>query len=149
MIEVDERYIKFTGLIFEIGRAIQKIKKMEMANFGLKGKQVQCLFVLHEREKGATMSELADLCGEDKASISRTVHELEDQKFLKTDPKAEKKYKNLICLTAKGKKMAKIVYEKVSEISSQIGMGTSDTERRSLYRALTRISHNLNKMVEK
>ena len=149
MIEVDDRYKQFTSLITDISRGINKLKSLEMANFGLKGKQVQCLYMLHGHDKGATLSELAELCGEDKASISRTVHELESQDFLYVDSNTKQKYKNNVRLTDKGVKMAKIVFEKVSDFASQIGMGTSDSERRALYRTLTRISHNLDKTLKK
>ena len=148
MIEIDDRYKQFTSLITDISRGIAKLKSLEMANFGLKGKQVQCLYILHSRDQGATISELAELCGEDKASISRTVHELENQDYLYLDNHTQQKYKNRVRLTDKGVKMAKIVFEKVSAFASQIGMGTSDNERRALYRTLTRISHNLNKTLE-
>ena len=148
MIEIDERYKQFTNLITSIARAISRIKKVEMANFGLKGKQVQCLFVLHGQEKGSTVSELAEMCGEDKASISRTIHELEEQDYLYFDAKEKQKYKNHVCLTEKGAKMAKIVYERVSDFASKVGMGTSDSERRAMYRTLTRILHNLDKATQ-
>ena len=148
MIEIDERYKQFTNLITNISRSISKIKKIEMANFGLKGKQVQCLFVLHNQEKGATVSELAEMCGEDKASISRTIHELEDQDYLYLDTNEKQKYKNHVRLTEKGAKMAKIVFERVSDFASKVGMGTTDSERRAMYRTLTRYSHNLDKAIE-
>ena len=79
---MEERYRNFTGLILNISRCIQKIKNCEVAELGLKGKQVQCLFFLHKLDNGASLTELCDLCDEDKGAMSRTVKELMEKKLV-------------------------------------------------------------------
>ena len=73
-----ERFEKFTNLIIKAYRCIQKIKNAEMAEVGLKGNQVFCIFQLYNKEGNITPRDLCVLCDEDKGAISRTLKILED-----------------------------------------------------------------------
>ena len=145
---MEQRYQVFTGLILNISRCIQKIKNCEVAELGLKGKQVQCLFFLHKLSEGASLKELCDLCDEDKGAISRTVKELMAKNLVYLDEKSTQKYRNPIKLTAQGVKAAAIIYDKINNMLAMGGNGISDAERDVFYKALVQISDNLTAICE-
>ena len=146
---MEQRYKTFTGLILNISRCIQKIKNVEMSNLGLKGKQVQCLFLLYELDNGACLTELCELCEEDKGAMSRTIKELSEKDLLFVDEKNKQKYRNKIKLTEHGKKYAKIISDKISTMLEIGSAGILQDERENLYKTLTQISENLSKICEK
>jgi len=143
---MEQRYKAFSGLILNISRCIQKIKNTEMAAFGLKGKQVQCLFSLFNLDDGASLKELCEICDEDKGALSRTIKELSDQNLVYVDEKSTQKYRNPIKLTEKGKKVSKVVSDKISDMLMLGSDGVTDEERENLYSTLERISNNLTKI---
>lgn len=140
---MEQRYTTFSLLLINISRCVQKIKNVEMAALGLKGKQVQCLFGLYNCAEGASLTKLGEMCGEDKGMMSRTVKELAEEGLVYVDAKSERKYKNPIRLTEKGEHIARIVAEKISSILEEGGAGISDDERSQLYHSLGIISENL------
>ena len=117
-----------------------------MANIGLKGRQVQCLFALFNSRGGASVTTLCELCGEDKGMISRTLKELIAQGLVYVDEQKERKYKNPIKLTEKGTEIANIVSVKISEMVDLGSMGITENEREQMYRTLSLISDNLTKI---
>ena len=139
---MEQRYTTFSLLLINISRCVQKIKNVEMAALGLKGKQVQCLFALYNCAEGASLTKLGEMCGEDKGMMSRTVKELAGAGLVYV-AKSERKYKNPIRLTEKGGGIAGIVAQKISAILEEGGAGISDDERTQLYRLLGIISENL------
>ncbi|MGN1259102.1 MAG: MarR family winged helix-turn-helix transcriptional regulator [Christensenellales bacterium] len=145
---MEERYKIFTGLILNISRCIQKIKNAEMAALGLKGKQVQCLFSLYNLSDGASLTELCDVCYEDKGAMSRTIKELIEKQLVFVDEKNTQKYRNPIKLTEKGKEYAKQVSNKISNMLEAGSFGITEMERNNLYKTLALISDNLNKICE-
>ncbi len=145
---MEERYQLFTGLILNISRCIQKIKNSEVAELGLKGKQVQCLFFLHKLPEGASLTQLCDLCDEDKGAMSRTIKELMEKNLVYVDEKSTQKYRNPIKLTKNGKDNAGIVTEKINHMLAMGGDGINDAEREIFYKSLTTVSNNLTAICE-
>ena len=140
---MEQRFETFTSLILNISRCVQKIKNVEMAALGLKGKQVQCLFALFNLDDGASLTALCELCGEDKGMMSRTLKELAAQGYVYVDEQKNKKYRNPVKLTQKGTEVANIVSVRISEMLDLGSMGISEVERERLYSTLTQISDNL------
>lgn len=147
-----DRFEMFTARISSIYRCIQKIKSMEMTEFGLKGPHVMCLFHLGRQEDaqpgaaggGLTAGELCALCGEDKAAISRSIAELEEQGYLlRSSADGKKAYRAKIRLTPSGKKLARQLDAAIVSAVSQGGADLSEEERAVFYRALTKIESNL------
>ena len=71
------RFEQFTASVASIYRSVQKIERVEMAKYGLKGPHAQVLLAMSRFPEGVTSGELVKLCDKDKAAISRTVAELE------------------------------------------------------------------------
>ncbi len=146
---MEQRYTTFSLLLINISRCVQKIKNVEMAALGLKGKQVQCLFGLYHCAEGASLTKLGEMCGEDKGMMSRTVKELTEAGLVYVDAKCDRKYKNPIRLTERGERIAGIVAEKISAMLEEGSAGISDGERAQLYRSLGVISENLTDICKK
>ena len=126
---MEGRFETFTVLIAKISRSIRRIKADEMAEFGLKGPHVSCLYYLYSF--GAlTASELCDRCDEDKAAIT-------------CKSTMQKRYRSPLELTEKGKNAGKIISRKINNIVAAASAGLSECERETMYAALSLISDNL------
>lgn len=79
--DMEERFETFTVLIARINRGIKRIKAEEMAEFGLKGPHVSCLYYLSCCGE-MTAAELCERCDEDKAAISRSLDDLEKNGYI-------------------------------------------------------------------
>ncbi len=146
---MENRYKTFTNLIVHISRSIQKIKNEEMSLLGFKGTQVQCLFSLYSLEEGASTTELSQICNEDKGMMSRTIKELMEKNLIYMDEKKEQKYRNPWKLTEEGKKVSKIITQKISNMLESASEGISENERGILYASLLKISNNLTTICDK
>lgn len=125
-------------------KSIQKIKLIEMTEFGLKGTHTMCIFYLNHHSEGLTAAQLCNLCSEDKAAISRSLSELSDKNYIYTNnDDNKKKYRAIITLTDEGKEVADKVDALVAQWVEAGGDGLSDEERNSFYYALNIISENL------
>ena len=143
MENIEERYRVFTGLILSLSRSIQRIKNQEMANFGLKGNQVQCIFTLYHAGQGMNLSDLAEICDEDKGAMSRTVRQLTEQGLVQVENDENKRYKAPVCLTQKGWEFASYVTKRIANISRLGGTGLSEYGRAEMYATLSQIAENL------
>lgn len=138
-----ERFELFTTTITQIYKNLQRIKMQEMADLELRGNHVMCLFQLNRHKEGLTVTQISNLCGEDKAATSRTISDLIKKGFVVTD--TEKKYRAPIILTENGQKIANQIDKLATQAVEAAGQGLTDTERETFYKALTTISENLKK----
>lgn len=140
-----QRFQSFVGGISSCYKYIQHIKSMEMAEFGLKGAHVMCLFFLNQNPQGLTAARLCQLCAEDKAAISRTIASLQKDGFIDT---CGKKYRALLQLTQKGQQVAQQVNQLIEQWVDFGGTGLSEEDRATFYRVLELISTNLKNNIE-
>lgn len=143
------RYDRFSSLILSINKNIQKIKNYEMNSFGLKGKQVQCIYHLYNDVEGISATQLALLCNEDKGAMSRTIKELEMGDYLYVEEKGGQKYRNPIKLTARGRELGKLISNRIDDIFSIGSDGIDEDERENFYSLLNIVSDNLQKICQK
>lgn len=144
--EMIDRYEEFTAAISSIYKSIQKIKRDEMARFGLKGPHVQCLVALGRQRDGATITQLCELCELDKAAISRAVSELETQGVIEARQGGGRVYRAPLCLTEKGRRIADEVGSIIRNRMTLTRDGLSEQEREIFFSALLRISDNLQRL---
>lgn len=137
------RFGAFVGGITACYKYIQRIKSMEMTELGLKGTHAMCLFYLHRHREGLTAAQLCQLCGEDKAAISRTLSELEGKGYLHIQESGGKKYRAVLRLTPEGERVADHIDGLIADWVSAGGDGLSQTEREEFYRVLEHIALNL------
>lgn len=141
------RFETFTVLIASINRSIYRIKTEEMAEFNLKSSHVSCLYYLY-KEKALTSKELCVLCGEDKSNISRALKYLEENGYIAYEPSEKKRYNRLLELSSKGLDTGKKIAEKIDNILESASIGLSEEDRLTMYRGLSLISNNLNKVCD-
>lgn len=137
------RFEQFSSAIARIYHDIQKIERVEMEKLGLKGPHVQCMLALIRNPEGMTSSQLCAACEKDKAAISRTISELEQEGLLNRDVQDGNRYRALVKLTERGKAAAAQVSERVRLAVERAGEGLNDAQRTIFYNVLSLITANL------
>ena len=141
-----QRFDAFVSGITACYKYIQRIKSLEMTEFGLKGTHVMCLYYLRQNPAGLTAAQLSGLCAEDKAAISRTVSELRSRGYITT--LSEKAYRAMLTLTAAGQELARKFDHLIEQWVSAGGDGLTDEERSAFYKTLSAITENLRARIE-
>ena len=141
-----QRFDAFVSGITACYKYIQRIKSMEMTEFGLKGTHVMCLYYLRRNPAGLTAAQLCGLCTEDKAAISRTVSELRSRGYITT--LSEKAYRAMLTLTSAGQELARKFDQLIEGWVTAGGDGLTDEERTDFYKALSSITENLRSRIE-
>ncbi len=142
---MEQRFELFTRLIAKASRLVFKIKTEEMEKFNLRSSHVSCLYYLY-KSKTLTAKELCDICGEDKANISRTVKFLEKNGFIKCESDAKKRYQSALFLTDEGVLIAKAVTEKIDAVLDRASQGLTEESRLVFYNSFSLICSNLEKI---
>ena len=137
------RYELFTSSISCIHHDIQKIERVEMAKYGLKGPHAQCLLAMGRYPEGITAARLCELCEKDKAAISRTLSELEQSGMIRREARNGSRYRANLTLTEQGTAAANAVSEKARLAVELAGTGLDDAQREIFYRVLALIADNL------
>lgn len=143
-----ERFERFSFAIFEITRYWHKLAAEEMAKYGLKGPHATYLTTLYRFENGITAPQLSELCGKDKADVSRMMSIMEKKGLVVKESVGKNLYRGLLKLTEEGKNAAKHVRERVALAVDLAGKGLSEKERENFYYALNLISDNLRTLCE-
>ena len=142
-----ERFETFTLLMTRIGRSIRRLKTDEMKKWGLKTHHVSCLYYLY-RDDSLTATKLCELCGEDKAAVSRAIETLEEEGYIECVSKAQKRYRSPLVLTEKGRSAGKQIVDKVDHVLEATSCGVADEDREIMYLALEKICVSLEKLCE-
>lgn len=137
------RFEQFCTAISVIHHAIQKIERVEMAKYGLKGPHAQCLLAISQHPDGVTAAKLCDTCEKDKAAISRALAELEEaQMLIRRDPEG-KRYRSQLYLTERGREVADNVNRLVHRAVSQASEGYDAKDREIFVHVLNLVAGNL------
>lgn len=147
--EVDmlDRFKRFSLSIFEISRCWHKLASEEMAKYGLKGPHAIYLTVLQHNPEGLTAARICELCGRDKADVSRSLSILEEKGMVRRE--GGNGYRARITLTEAGCEAADHVCRRASLAVEQAGKGITDTDREVFYDSLTSITCNLRELCRK
>lgn len=138
------RFEQFCTAISGIQRCIQKIERVEMAKYGLKGPHAQCMIAMVRFPEGITAAKLCEICDKDKAAISRTVSELEKAGMVVRHDPDGKRYRSLLRLSEKGREIAESVNKLVMLAVSKASEGYDQETRATFVRVLSLIAGNLN-----
>lgn len=137
------RYELLSSSVSCIYHDIQKIERVEMAKFGLKGPHAQCLLAMSRYPEGITAARLCEVCEKDKAAISRTLVELEQTGLVLRTARNGIRYRAQLTLTEQGRKAAESVNKKAQQAVELAGEGLDDAQREVFYRVLALIAGNL------
>ena len=142
------RFEQFSAAVASIHRSIQKIERVEMARYGLKGPHAQCLLAMSRHPEGVTSSQLCIICDKDKAAISRTVAELEREGLVERCLKGKNRYRAPLKVTEQGKLAAEHVAERAKLAVEKASEGMTDEQRVTLYKVLDLIAGHLQTICE-
>lgn len=137
------RYELFSTSVSCMYHDIQKIERVEMAKYGMKGPQAQCLLVMSRYPQGITAARLCEICERDKAAISRTLAELEQSGMVRREERNGSRYRASLLLTEQGKAAAATVSRTAQLAVEQAGAGLDDEKREVFYQVLALIADNL------
>ena len=143
---MESRYELLSGAISGIYHDIQKIQRVEMAKYDLKGPYAQCLLALKKHPDGITAARLCEICEKDKAAVSRILAELEDSGMVNREHRNGSRYRASLTLTEQGMAAADAVVEKARLAVEVAGIGFDEKEREVFYRVLAIIAGNLHKL---
>lgn len=138
------RFEKFSIAISQISRYWHKIAGDEMEKYGLKGTHAIYLTAMYNHKDGITSADLGELCGKDKSDVSRLVSIMEDKGLVTR--RGENKYRALLTLTEKGKKLARHITKLAGFVADSAGKELSDENRAFFYETLDNITANLKRI---
>lgn len=139
---MEHRFETFTVLINRISRNIRKIKNQEMAQYNLRSPHISCLYYLYSCNE-LTATQLCECCEEDKATISRTLNSLEENRYIVSRTQNAKRYNSPLHLTQRGRELGEKIAGKINGVLDVISESLSEEERVAFYRSLTAISQAL------
>lgn len=137
---MEKIFENFTITVLKLNKLVNKIKTLEMREYGLKAVHVMCIYYLSEHPEGIKAADLVKLTLEDKAAISRGLALLRSHGYVKYD---SDRYNAVIRLTESGKQIAKEIIEKSERAVNAGSAMFSDEEREHFYSALQIIADNL------
>ena len=71
-----ERFVPFVLYTERIAKNIKRLADKKMEPYGLRSAHIMCILQLSKSDSGLSSMELAEVCGVDKAFISRITTEL-------------------------------------------------------------------------
>ena len=137
------RFARFSLAISEIRRCWHKLAAEELAEYELNSPHAVFLNTLYQHEDGITAAKLGELCCKNKADVSRMVSIMEQKGLVQRKAAGGNMYRALLTLTDEGKAAARHVQERAALAVELAGAGLSDSDREVFYRALERITANL------
>ena len=141
------RFAKFSLSIAEIDRCWHKLAAEEMAKYDLNSPHAVYLNALYDaNEDGITAAQLGELCGKNKADVSRMVAILEKKNLVQKIAVGKNMYRAKLMLTTEGKQAAEHVRRRAAIAVELAGDGLSNQEREIFYRVLDQITENLQKL---
>lgn len=143
-----DRFEEFVSIISLLHKNIQRLKQLEMKEFGLKGPHAMSLFYLSQYPDGLTGAQLCGLVGVDKAAVSRVLAQLNGAGLITyPDPPDGKKYRTRAALTPQGVAVSQQIRQIISDIVQQASGEITPDDRACMYRCLHTISDNIQHML--
>lgn len=139
-----DRFKRFSFSVFEISRCWHKLAAEEMAKYGLKGPHAIYLMMLQHHPDGLTAAQLCELCGRDKADVSRSLSTMEEKGLVRRE--GGNAYRAKLLLTADGDRVADHVCQRATVAVELAGKDLSEHDRVVFYQALSSITHNLHEL---
>lgn len=140
---MSSRFTRFSLAISKIDRCWHKLAAEEMLKHELNSPHAVYLTVLHDYGEGITAAKLGELCGKNKADVSRMVAILEKKGLIRKETIGSSLYRAKLLLTEKGRRAAEHVQRRADLAVELAGSGMTDGEREVFYRCLERITANL------
>ena len=141
-ISMVERFEKFSFAMFEISRCWHKIAGEELEKYGIKGSYATYFTVMYRYKEGMTAAQLVELCGRDKADVSRAISLLEKQGLVIRKPNGGNRYRAKLSLTQAGKELSTYIMRRIAVAVELAGKGMNEEQRANFYHCLELITAN-------
>ena len=141
-----ERFERFSLAISEISRYWHKLTAEEMEKYGLKGTHSVYLLTMYRCPEGVTAPQLGELCGKDKADVSRMMAIMEEKGLVTKECIYQNRYGGIFKLTQAGVEAAQQVQLRASLAVEIAGGDLTEENRAVFYDALESITANLRKL---
>ena len=135
-----DRYLRFTNLIIDITRKINRVTSEALSAFGAKRSYAYPIYLIY-RNGPLTAARLCRLCGDDKANVSRTLKSLEEDCLIVREKRGQSHVRFM--LTEDGMRLGKYLSDRISDAVDAVVAGVSESDIDAMYRALEGISSNL------
>ena len=144
------RFVPFVLYTERIAKNIKRLADTKMEKYGLRSAHVMCILQLAKSENGLSSAELSNVCGVDKAFISRITAELMEKNYISRNigPK-QGKYKTKFLLTEEGEKINKALNELICSFINQINKNTPVKKLEIFYEVLSTIDMGLDDITNK
>lgn len=143
-----QRFERFTSSISAIYRDVQKIERDEMEKQGLRGAFTQYLLAMSRYPQGITAAILGEVCGKDKAAVSRIIAELEAKELIHKEADGTSHYRVRLFLTPKGQQVVAYIRQRASTAIELAGGGLPPEDRDAFYAALELLEDHLQKIAQ-
>lgn len=141
-----ERFEGFSLAIAEISRCWHKLAAEEMERYGLKGAHSVYLLTMYRFPEGVAGPRLCELCGKDKADVSRMMSIMERKGLVKKEGVNQNLYRGVFKLTEEGRAAAEFVRQRAGLAVELAGKDLSEEDRAVFYRSLELITANLRQL---
>ncbi len=138
-----DRFERFSYAISEVSRCWHRIAGEAMAEYGLRGPSSVYFTVLQRYPEGVTAAQLGELCGRDKADVSRAMNSLSEKGFVLRQEAGSTAYRALLKLTPEGMTLAQQINRKAVAAVEYASRGLPEDKRQIFYEALELIAANL------
>ena len=145
---MQSRFERFSYDIFQIYKYWHKIAAEEMKHYGLKGSSAVYLTAISRCEGGITAAQLGDICGRDKADVSRTMSAMKEKGLVVREEVNKNYYRARLTLTEEGLRAAEHIEKRAGLAVELASKDISEEHRTILYEALEMISLNLQSISE-
>lgn len=143
-----ERFERFSCAISDISRYWHKIAADEMEKYGLKGPHSIYLTTMYRYPDGITAVGLCEICGRDKADVSRMMTIMEKKGLVTREGNNRSQYRAKLKLTDEGRAAAEQVSKRAALAVEFGGNGISEENRVIFYDTLELIASNLQAISE-
>lgn len=143
-----DRFEKFSLAISEIYRYWHKIAADALSKYHLKSSHTVYLTTLYHYPDGLTAPKLAELCGKDKADVSRMLSILETKGLVTKEGNNQKRYRGTLKLTEEGMQVAMHITQLAALAVEKANEGITEEKRVIFTECLDLIARNLQRVSE-
>ena len=142
-------YEEFSLGIHELYRSMHKEETVVVNKAMLRGANVRYLVALLQYPEGLTMSQLCEVCDQDKAAVSRAISELVGREIIWRDNPKGNHYRARLKLTERGYALAKEVCASGESIFNEAVSSLSEEQVSQLFELTKLISGNIHNLYKK
>lgn len=136
-----DRFETFSLALFNMSRYWNRLAAEEMEKYGLKGAHAFYLVTILRHDGDVTASQLCELCGKDKADVSRSVAKMAEIGLLERT--GANPYRAKLKLTEQGIAAAQAVRKTAEIIVDRVGGDLTPEKRAVFYEVLASVTLNL------